>query len=163
MFWVERYMGVLKRFVRQQARPEGSMAEGWSLHECMYCLSEYLQQVDSKAPPSWREDQSDNETTEILCGQGVPLKLSAEEREALSTFVVYNSDCMQQWISKHDREWREGNRRSRAPKKVRNAPPTMSLEWLNTQIREARGEGQEISREEFELSLGCNSTVYYST
>ncbi|MCO5596662.1 hypothetical protein L7F22_050730 [Adiantum nelumboides] len=37
MFWVERFLGVLKGLVRQRARPEGSMsAEGWVLGECMY-------------------------------------------------------------------------------------------------------------------------------
>ncbi|MCO5553586.1 hypothetical protein L7F22_007109 [Adiantum nelumboides] len=50
MFWVERFMGVLKGFVRQRARPEGSMSEGWVLGECMYYLIEYLERIDEDAP-----------------------------------------------------------------------------------------------------------------
>ena len=39
MFWVERFMGVLKGLIRQRDRPEGSMSEGWVLGECMYYLA----------------------------------------------------------------------------------------------------------------------------
>ena len=31
MFWAKRFMRVLKGYVRQKARPEGSMPEGWIL------------------------------------------------------------------------------------------------------------------------------------
>ena len=48
MFWAERFMGVLKGYVRQKARPEGSMVEGWMLEECMYYVCEYLERTDLK-------------------------------------------------------------------------------------------------------------------
>ena len=46
MYFVERFMGVLKSFVRQRARPEGSMAEGYLLAESMHYMLEYLKQLD---------------------------------------------------------------------------------------------------------------------
>jgi hypothetical protein len=63
---------VLKRFVRQRARPEGSIAEGWLHHECMYYLSEYLPRAHEEAP-HWTHDESTTMTEEVLCGKGSPI------------------------------------------------------------------------------------------
>ena len=42
MFYLECFMKILKGFVRQKARPEGSMAEGWLVQESCVWISEYL-------------------------------------------------------------------------------------------------------------------------
>lgn len=42
MFFLERFMKTLKGFVRQKARPEGLMAEGWLVQESFVYISEYL-------------------------------------------------------------------------------------------------------------------------
>jgi hypothetical protein len=34
MFWVERFMCVLKRFVRQRARPDESIVDGYTMSAC---------------------------------------------------------------------------------------------------------------------------------
>lgn len=49
MYFLERYMKDLKGWVRQKARPEGCMAEGYILQEAMTHLSEYTQRLDPKA------------------------------------------------------------------------------------------------------------------
>lgn len=158
MFWVERYMGVLKGFVHQRARPEGSMAEGWLHHECMYYLSKYLQRLDDEAPCAWTADQSSTLTEEVISGKGAPLRLSIEERESLSTFVLYNSECMQKWIDKHDKEWLQ-KRQGRAKRRKVSGTPTMSLQWIQEQLKKATQEGEEVTREELELGLGCDREV----
>ena len=44
IFWVnEIFTGVLKGYVCQKARLEGSMAKGWMLEECMYYICKYLE------------------------------------------------------------------------------------------------------------------------
>ena len=53
MFYLERFMKVLKGFVRQKARPEGSMAEGWLVQESCVWISEYLGRVDTTMPMLW--------------------------------------------------------------------------------------------------------------
>ncbi|MCO5567180.1 hypothetical protein L7F22_020868 [Adiantum nelumboides] len=58
MFWAERFMRVLKGYVRQKARPEGSMAEGWMLEECMYYVCEYLERTIFEAPRVWTNESS---------------------------------------------------------------------------------------------------------
>ncbi|MCO5575797.1 hypothetical protein L7F22_029602 [Adiantum nelumboides] len=66
MFWVERFMGVLKGYVRLKARPEGSMAEGWMLEECMYYVCEYLERTDFEAPRVWTNESSSTMSDEVI-------------------------------------------------------------------------------------------------
>jgi hypothetical protein len=42
MYPVERYMKTLKNYVRNTARPEASMAEGYVKDECIGFITEYL-------------------------------------------------------------------------------------------------------------------------
>ncbi|MCO5556412.1 hypothetical protein L7F22_009961 [Adiantum nelumboides] len=98
MFWVERFMGVLKGRVRQRARLEGSMSEGWVLGECMYYLAEYLEHIDEGALCKWTLDEPTILSDEILCGKGICFKVSYEERTNLSTFVIYNSQCIEKFV-----------------------------------------------------------------
>jgi hypothetical protein len=41
MWMVERHLKLLKALVRQRARPEGSMAEGYMVYESMVYISQY--------------------------------------------------------------------------------------------------------------------------
>lgn len=47
MFFVMRYMKTLKDFVRQKAKPEGSMLEGYLLQEAMEMLHDRIVQFDN--------------------------------------------------------------------------------------------------------------------
>ena len=42
MFFLECFMKTLKGFVRQRARPEASMVEGWLVQESMAHIVEFL-------------------------------------------------------------------------------------------------------------------------
>ena len=42
MWMVERYLKSLKALVRQRARPEGSMVEGYMIYQLMVCISQYI-------------------------------------------------------------------------------------------------------------------------
>ena len=46
MFFLERFMKTLKDFVRQNAKPEGSMSEGWLIQEGLVFISQYLHETD---------------------------------------------------------------------------------------------------------------------
>jgi hypothetical protein len=46
MYPMERYMKTLKGYVRNMARPEASMAEGYVKDECIGFVTEYLQRFD---------------------------------------------------------------------------------------------------------------------
>ena len=49
MWMVERRLKSLKDFVRQRARPEGSMVEGYMVYESMVYISQYLPKLAVQA------------------------------------------------------------------------------------------------------------------
>jgi hypothetical protein len=45
MYPIERRLGTFKRFIRNKARPEGSVAEAYTVHECMTQCSTYFSDI----------------------------------------------------------------------------------------------------------------------
>ena len=43
-----RYLGSLKAYVKNKARPEGSIAEGYIVNECLTFYSMYLHGIETK-------------------------------------------------------------------------------------------------------------------
>ena len=48
MLWNDRYLCTLKSYVRNKSRPEGSIAEGYIIEECITFCSRYLYDVETK-------------------------------------------------------------------------------------------------------------------
>ncbi|XP_012846911.1 PREDICTED: uncharacterized protein LOC105966882 [Erythranthe guttata] len=48
MYPIERYLSTLKKYVRNRAHPEGSIARGYLMEECMNFCSRYLNDVETK-------------------------------------------------------------------------------------------------------------------
>jgi len=57
MYKIERFLCKLKRYVRNKARPEGSIAEGYIIDECLTFCSMYLIDIETRFN---REDQNDD-------------------------------------------------------------------------------------------------------
>ena len=47
LYFLNRYLGTLKRFVRNRARPEGSIAEAYMVHECLTWCSLHLNDIET--------------------------------------------------------------------------------------------------------------------
>ncbi|XP_076910613.1 uncharacterized protein LOC143568317 [Bidens hawaiensis] len=60
MYPIERYLGQLKRYVRNKAKPEGSIAEGYVVEEAINFCSHYLRSVESKLE---KRDRNDDKTS----------------------------------------------------------------------------------------------------
>lgn len=157
MFFFERFMGVMKTFVRQRARPEGSIAEGWLHLECMYYVTEYLQSTHSQAPALWKANEPIHIAEEVLCGIGVPLRLKAKDQENLSTFLCYNTECMQKWIKAYEEKKAQYLREHRKRKRVEEFP--YFIDWLKAKVFKAATKGKEIPQEEKEMMYGCDKEV----
>ncbi|MCO5612632.1 hypothetical protein L7F22_066901 [Adiantum nelumboides] len=163
MFWAERFMGVLKGYVRQKARPEGSMAEGWMLEECMYYVCEYLEQTDFEAPCVWTNESSSTMSDEVLSGKGVPFQLKIQDNLDISTFIVYNSECMKQYVDEYEEELanqrvsRRKKRRSRRQTNANNIDEDVPsfMDWLYTRMQRADRDHETISREQREFMIRC--------
>ncbi|MCO5595470.1 hypothetical protein L7F22_049513 [Adiantum nelumboides] len=158
-FWIERFMGVLKGLVRQRARPEGSMSEGWVLRECMYYLVDDLERIDEGAPCKWTLDKPTILSDEILCGKGICFKVSYEERTNLSTFVIYNSQCMEKFVEKYH-EVISNAQGTRRGEKSSKTEPLSILGWLSHRIKDEIMKGEVISDEQREIGLGCDREVH---
>jgi hypothetical protein len=59
MFPIERYLKILKNFVRQKARPEGSIAEGHLQQEKIQKFIEKFGGLEAQNPQMWKEEPED--------------------------------------------------------------------------------------------------------
>ncbi|KAK4372914.1 hypothetical protein RND71_008298 [Anisodus tanguticus] len=57
MYKIERFLCKLKRYVRSKARPEGCIAEGYKIDECLTFFSMYLTNIETRFN---REDRNDD-------------------------------------------------------------------------------------------------------
>ena len=171
MFFLERFMKTLKGFVRQRARPEGSMAMGWLVQESLVYITEYLSTSDPELPRLWRQDENDQITGEEPQGQGLQRRMDPIMRDKVSTFCILNSHAMEKWLHKYEdaRKEREQarlsfrrNRTTRAlpwPSELAVLPEFPTLKWLEDAMRHAKSNGEAISDEEEELAYGCDYHV----
>ncbi|XP_026448702.1 uncharacterized protein LOC113348969 [Papaver somniferum] len=61
MYPIERYLGTLKRYVKNKARPEGSIAEAYIINEALTFCSLYLRGIETKFNrPERNDDNSDD-------------------------------------------------------------------------------------------------------
>ena len=95
MYWLERYMAVLKGYIRNRARVEGSMARGNLAEESMFYCSNILATIDPSCPCVWREEREVEK--DRLTGATKTRLLSPMEFTQLTTFMLNNSIVMEEW------------------------------------------------------------------
>ena len=136
MFFLERFMKTLKDFVRKNARPEGSMAEGWLVQSSLVHISEYLTKVDPSLPRLWKDDEYLRMTSIIPQGKGRSNALMKEELHKLNVFCVLNSEVMSKWVTlyKEARARRVSERQAFRARHGRNVPYPEHLSALPRHI-----------------------------
>ena len=100
MYPVKRYLGHLKKYVRNKARPEGSSAEGYIVQEAMTFSSQYLRGIQSKFSMRQRDDDKleykRNYALEVFRPVGCPIRkndynyLSTDLLDKAKWFVFNN-------------------------------------------------------------------------
>ena len=171
MFFLERFMKTLKGFVRQRARPEGSMAMGWLVQESLVYITEFLSTSDPDMPRLWSQEEDDRLVGDEPQGKGLVRRMDVALREKINKFCILNSHAMEKWIerytlAKHEREQaRLSFRRSRTTRTLPYPPELVLLpdfptnKWLEQTILQAKHNGESISDEEEELAYGCDFHV----
>ena len=66
IYLIERYMRTLKHFVRNMARPEASIAEGYARDECLGFITEYLYKFEVVDRQVWDADEEYGDKKEVL-------------------------------------------------------------------------------------------------
>ena len=72
MWMVERHLKSLKVLVRQRARPEGSMVEGYMVYQSMVYINQYLPKLaeNMNVPRIWHLNPIKKFEGEVLLGKG---------------------------------------------------------------------------------------------
>jgi hypothetical protein len=94
MYPYERYFKGLKSFVRNLAKPEGSMAQGYQVEEALRFLTEYMSTYTPTSRRVWDDQEDPTMTDEILEGKGRLRLLSDELQKWLHNFVCDNVDAL---------------------------------------------------------------------
>lgn len=167
-------MKVLKDFVRQKARPEGSMSEGWLAQESLFYISEFLLQIDPSSPRLWDDVERDEVIGEKAQGMGSLKKLTPSLRDKISTFMLYNSGVMDKWLELYELEkkqramtskrqrsnWRRRGQSSTS-RDIEPLPNQCTTEWMHDTLKNAKAKGQIISDMEWEFARGCDWKVSF--
>ena len=108
MYPIERYLRTLKGYVRNKAHPEGSIAEGYILEECMTFCSRFVDGMPTKQSQSERHEDggTDQPPTGISIMSTVDYSKKGFVRESLSLaeinqmrhFIITNCDKTTPWI-----------------------------------------------------------------
>ncbi|GJU70041.1 hypothetical protein Tco_1256300 [Tanacetum coccineum] len=158
MFPFERYMKKLKNYVRNKAKPEGSIAEGYVAEEALTFCSRYLKDdVETRFNRLGRNDdglpEEEPDTFQVfrsvckLTGRMKATRLTADVRQAVLWFVLNNSPEIDADILAF---------REESPDNVGTGFPA----WFNHKIREKKVAG-DCSEDLFSLACGPISACTY--
>jgi hypothetical protein len=89
-YGVERYMYVLKKYVRNRSKPEGSMATGYMYSEALGLLAEHMALYPGSRRV-WDMDEEARDEGEVLEGAPRRRKLSNTEVLHIHEFMISNS------------------------------------------------------------------------
>ncbi|KAI9076595.1 hypothetical protein K1719_041360 [Acacia pycnantha] len=110
MYPIERYLRSLKSYVRNKARPEGSIAEGYLADERITFCSHYLKDFPTKFNVPHRNDETSDDVNcefSIFKKSGEPrghyesINLSREEYCQATMYVLQNCEEVLPFIEEH--------------------------------------------------------------
>ena len=95
-------MKTLKGFVKQNARPEVSMAAGLFIQESLVHIFEFLVQVDRSLPRMWRDEEDIRVTSIVPQGKGWRKVMDSEMINNFKHFCWLNSDVIKKWVERYE-------------------------------------------------------------
>ncbi|PNX72846.1 hypothetical protein L195_g028743, partial [Trifolium pratense] len=121
MYPIERYMKILKGYVKNRSRPEGCIVERYIVEEAIEFCTEYLSNVEPIGIPISRH--SGRTTGEGIGASKVEI-ISNIEKEQAHLYVLHNSVEVEPYVEKHMEQL----------KKFAKNPDSISerLRWLAT-------------------------------
>ncbi|PON97308.1 hypothetical protein TorRG33x02_067750, partial [Trema orientale] len=114
MYSIERAMGVYKQYVRNRARPEGSIAEAYVVNEALTFCSMYLRGVKTRFNQPNRNEivfvTQPNRVLSVFKSAGHPLGkkdiviLNSSDRLKAEWYIMNNCPEIQKYLDEHMRE-----------------------------------------------------------
>ncbi|XP_059671162.1 uncharacterized protein LOC132316707 [Cornus florida] len=113
MYPFERMMKVYKGYVRNRARPEGYIAEGYLADECVKFCSEHIKQASKIGERHSRNEDFEGETTidgrPIL--KGILKVMSNDMLQIAHRYVLFNNAEVEPYTGKHLEELKQMDKR----------------------------------------------------
>ena len=88
---VERYLGVLTKYVRDKSKPEAGIATGYMIDESLGFCTEYFELYEHTKSRVWDAEEELRDSGECLLGKPRPKTLSDFELEKIHEYVVSHS------------------------------------------------------------------------
>ncbi|KAL3678810.1 hypothetical protein R1sor_021766 [Riccia sorocarpa] len=102
MYPIERYLGKLKKYVRNRARPEGCMAECFRQDEAVGLASEYMANFHPVSTRIWDAEEDEGVAGEVLQGAFQHFTLSTQLRDKAHEYILKNMECFQPLLRRWD-------------------------------------------------------------
>ncbi|GJX25654.1 hypothetical protein Tco_0231950, partial [Tanacetum coccineum] len=157
MYPFERYMKKLKGYVRNKAKPEGSIAEGYVAEEALTFSSHYFRDVTTKfnrpvhnvdPPPQTCQLQVFRSVCKSIGLQSV-IRFDAQELKKVKWYVLYNSPEIDTYWSQFKSLFPNKDMKEEFP------------EWFGSQIRQRHVDNDkdlEVSTTSELFALACGPT-----
>jgi hypothetical protein len=98
MYPIERYMKILKGYVKNRSRPEGCIVERYIVEEAVEFFTDFLSNVESIGLPMSRHS---GRTTGEGIGASKLVTISDIELEQAHLYVLHNADEVEPYVEKH--------------------------------------------------------------
>ncbi|KAH7864015.1 hypothetical protein Vadar_024658 [Vaccinium darrowii] len=164
MYPIERLLGILKRFVTNKARPEGSIAEAYISKECTTFCSMYLDGIETVFNREERNDDGGDRAPGLAAfTQNVrpfglirrALDEPINQREMAHWFVLFNSPEVEPYIELHN-NLLENDNTVDIPKRQRKEFP----KWFRKHMNELREHKSPKANDElWSLANGPDSII----
>ncbi|KAG8379093.1 hypothetical protein BUALT_Bualt07G0052300 [Buddleja alternifolia] len=162
---MQRYLYKLKQYVGNKAFPEGSMAEGYIVEECLTFCSMYLNDIETqfnKAERNYerhrdrsRERLSAFSENSRLVGKGVYDYLDEKSWKQVHSYVLKNCDEVLTFMSEHEEELKQNGCRN-----VEKNHEEFFAKWLERRIEVASSEETSLVTEDLlHLAYGPDKRV----
>ncbi|XP_038697901.1 uncharacterized protein LOC119995458 [Tripterygium wilfordii] len=169
MYPIERYLCTLKGYVRNKARPEGSIAEGYLAEECMTFCSRYLHDIGTRLDRCDRnfdgEHGLSSEKLSVFSHHGKPIglgkyeEISTLERDQAHLYVlqIARRYTLGLFLFYHKSELEK-----ESPSNVEQRHNKEFIEWFTTQVSKLYEEGNgRVNHELYSLSQCPDRRVYF--
>jgi len=91
MYPYEHYFKTLKGYVRNYAKPEGSIAQGYQIEQALGFVTKYMAKYKITSQKIWDDVEEPTMVDEILEGKGKLNMLTEEDRKNMHDFVLNNA------------------------------------------------------------------------
>ncbi|XP_041016141.1 uncharacterized protein LOC121258662 [Juglans microcarpa x Juglans regia] len=165
MYPFERYLGKFKRYVKNKARPEGSIAEAYIHIECLTFCSMYLQDVETKFNRADRNIDGGEEDTidgfkvfnQRLRPLGIARNVQLQDKLRTSAIWYVLNNCIEigPYLEEHYEKCRLSN-----PNYVDRTHQTEFPTWFKQRVQDQRtGNPPRVSADLYALACGPDPWV----